>query len=216
MDVHDVEVVKFQSEEPMSDKVIVLRYPGPAGQLHGPSRIVMGVDEVARALAKSGFMMPWLIDQVKAALASGTTFRNRGAELSDTEPCLVSNGSQVHLRVRSEYRIATKDEVLSYVETQEYANVTGHRMSKRAQETQYALHYHEGPELIQLYEALPKQARILLDILDEAQRDVLTEASIEVILTEQEDRLKTTQGAMKIWGYYRSRLRTEGHVEEIE
>jgi len=40
--------------------------------------------------------------------------------------------------------------------------------------------------------------------------------AIEVVLTENQDELKTKQDPMKIFAFYRHRLVEEGHLEEVE
>lgn len=200
----------------MSSKVRVQRFPGVMGPVVGPSLIIMGLDEVAEALAISGFMRPWIVGQIKGHLASGGEFTNRGATVRDNEPALASNGQVLDMQVKSEYRMATESEVLNYVDTAQFANVTGHRVSARAQERGFLLHFHEGAELIEAYDRLPRQARVILDLLNAAGREQFTEASIEVVLVEHADELKTKQEPLKIFNFYRHRLVDEGHLEEVE
>jgi hypothetical protein len=112
--------------------------------------------------------------------------------------------------------MATEAEVLNYVDTQKFANIVGHPVSRRAQEKSYLLHYHEGVKLIEAYDKLPRQAKVVLDLLNDAGRESFTEASIEVILVENAELLKTKQDPRKIWDFYRSRFLEEGHVEKLE
>jgi len=198
----------------MSTKVRVQRYASALGPVVGPALIISPLNKVAEALADSGFMRPWVVEQIKQHLLNGGTFTNRGTDIGDYEPAIVSNGQQLHMQVRSEYRMASEAEVLTYVDNQEFANVTGKAVSKRAQERKYVLRYHEGPELIQAYDSLPRQARVMLDILSEAGRESFTEASIEMVLTENVERLKTKQETSVLFGFYRKRLVDEGHLEE--
>jgi hypothetical protein len=198
----------------MSTKVRVQRYASTLGPVVGPALIISPLQKVAEALADSGFMRQWVVEQIKQHLLNGGTFTNRGMEVGDYEPAIVSNGQQLHMQVRSEYRMASEAEVLTYVDNQEFANVTGKAVSKRAQERKYILRYHEGPELIQAYDSLPRQARVMLDILSEAGRESFTEASIEMVLTENVERLRTKQETSVLFGFYRKRLVDEGHLEE--
>ena len=199
----------------MSNKVRVQRWNGPLSPVIGPNIIIGDLDKIADALVGSGFMHNWFLEKVKEHLLSGGVFTNRGEHRSDYEDSIVPNGQVVAMQVRSEYRMASEKEVLDYVDTQQFANVTGHAISKRAQETRYALHYHEGAKLIEAYDGLPRQAKVILDMLDEAGRESYTEASIEMILSEGADRLKTKQEPGKIFGFYRRRLIDEGHLEEL-
>lgn len=200
----------------MSNKVRIQRWPGPMGPVVGPSLIIESLHKVAVGLSKSGFMGPWIVEKIKEHLLSGGVFTNRGQSVHDDELAIVPNGQQLSMQVRSEYRLATEQEVLNYVDTQQFANVTGHAVSRRAQEKGYILHYHEGVQLIEAYDKLPRQARVILDLLNETGRETFTEASIEVILTENKELLKTKQEPIKIFGFYRSRFLSEGHLESTE
>lgn len=200
----------------MSSKVRVQRWPGIQGPVVGPSLIMLGLDKTAEALCVSGFMKPWLQEQIKAHLLAGKSFINRGATNRDDELSLVPNGQVLGMRVRSEYRLATEKEVLDFVDTAEFANVTGHSVSRRAQEKGYILHYHEGAELIASYDELPRQAKVILDLMNDTGRENFTEASIELILTEHKDELKTKQEPLKIFAFYRRRMIDEGHLEEVD
>jgi hypothetical protein len=200
----------------MSSKVRVQRFPGVMGPVVGPSLIIMGLTEVAEALAISGFMRPWIVEQIKEHLRSGGEFTNHGAAVSDDECALVSNGHVLEMQVKSEYRLASESELLNYVDTAQFANVTGHRVSARAQEKSWNLRYHEGSALIEAYDRLPRQARVILDLLNDTGREQFTEASVEVILTEHADELKTRQPPLRIFNFYRHRLVDEGHLEEVE
>ena len=195
-------------------KVRIQRWPSQMGPVVGPSLIIADIDKIVDSLTVSGFMRPWIASKIKEHLLSGGVFTNRGETKADDEDPIVPNGESILVRPRSEYRVASEGEVLDYVDHVQFANVTGHRVSAKAQEHVFILRYHEGVELIQAYERLPRQAKVVLDILNESGREQLTEASIEVLLVEQEERLKTKQGAMKIWGFYRHRFIEEGHLEE--
>jgi hypothetical protein len=200
-----------------SRKVRVERWAGPMGPVVGPSLIIADIQKVAEGLSISGFMKPWVVSKIKEHLQSGGVFTNRGQTIHDNEEPIVPNGQQVSIQARSEYRLATESEVLAYVDTSEFATVTGHKVSKRAQENQYMLHVHEGRKLIEAYDNLPKQAQISLDLMSEADREVLSDASIEVILANgiEAGRLKTKQTAKLIFGFYKKRLIEEGHLEEV-
>jgi hypothetical protein len=197
----------------MSNKVRVQRWPGEYTVV-GPPIMVLDLEYVATSLASSGFMLPWIVEQIKAHLLGGGVFMNRSKAPTDDEPALVSNGQYMYVKVRSEYRMATEKEVLDYVDTAQFSDITGHKISRRAQEKAYVLHYHEGVELIKLYDKLPRQAKVILDLLHRTGRENFTEASIEVILTESREELKTKQDPMRIFGFYRRPLIDEGHLEE--
>jgi hypothetical protein len=202
--------------EKMSNKVRIQRWAGPLGPVVGPSLIIADINKVAESLAGSGFMKPWVIGEIKKHLLNGGAFMNRGASRAEYEDAVVPNGQVLAMQVRSEYRMATEKEVLDYVDNQEFANLTGHAVSRRAQEKGYILRYHEGPAVIMAYDRLPRQAKVILDLLNDTGRESFTEASIEVILAEHADELKTRQEPIKLWGFYRRRLIDEGHVEESE
>lgn len=197
-------------------KVRVQRWPSVHGPLLGPPVIILDLHKAAEALSFSGFMKPFIVEMIKQKLEAGEVFVNRAQVLGDDELPLVPNGHALALHTKSEYRIATQEEVLTYVDSQEYANVTGHAVSKRAQSKVYVLHYHEGAKLIEAYEKLPRQAREVLDILNEASRDSFSEASIEVLLGENVGRLKTRQEPIRIFGFYRRDFIDQGHLEEVE
>ena len=208
----------YESSDDVSSttKVRIQRFPCAMGPVVGPAVIIDGIDVVAKALVVSGFMRPWLIQKIKRHLLSGGEFLNKGQSMSDEEEAIVPNGEVLSMRVRSEYRMATEGEVLDYVDHSQYAGIVGHKLSARAQEKQFTLHYHEGAEVIAAYDRLPTQAQVILDVLNETSREVFTEASIEVLLVKavEEGRLKTRQEPLKIWNFYRHRLVDEGHVEE--
>lgn len=176
----------------------------------------MGLDKVAEALSISGFMKPWVIEKIKSHLVSGGMFLNRGSTAHDDERALVPNGLVVGMAVRSEYRMATEAEILDYVDNQQFANVTGRQVSKRSQEKGYVLHYHEGAKIIAAYDDLPRQAKVVLDVLNDTGRENFTEASIDMLLTEKKDLLKTKQDPLKIFAFYRRRFIDEGHMEEVD
>lgn len=199
----------------MSSKVRVQHWPGPMGPVVGQSLLIMDLDTVAESLILSGFMAPWLIERVKEHLKSGGVFINKGQSVKDFEKVLVPNGHSIYHQVRSEYRMASEKEMLDYVDHAQFASVTGRKISARSQEKAFLLHYHEGVPLIEAYDKLPRQAKVILDLLNDTGRENFTEASIELILTENKDALKTKQDPMRLWGFYRHRLVEEGHVEEL-
>lgn len=201
--------------EKMSDKVIIRRFPDSYAVV-GPQVVVKDMSEALEWLAGSGFMRDWVKGQIYDALMRGEEFRNvkrisegwRGRE----------DG------VVSIYKIATKEEVLNYVDSSAFAEVTGHKVTKRAQETVYYLRYHEDLDRVMAYDLLPRQAKVTLDLLaeckesDGSDRKSFSEAAISVILNEPKarERLKTTQPSMSIFNYYKKRLLEEGHLEEKE
>jgi hypothetical protein len=206
-----------ERSQKMSDMIRVQRWPGEFAVI-GPSLLMLSVDKAAESLANSGFMVPWIIEQIKSHLLSGGLFTNRGrGKVIGEEPAIVPNGEALYLRVRSEYRLATELEVLNWVDSTEFSSATGRKISRRAQEKGYTLHYHEDVDLIKAYDHLPRQAKVVLDILNEAGRESFTEASINVLLSEATsiERLGTRQDPMSIFAYYRKRLVDEGHIEEV-
>ena len=197
-----------------TSKVKVQRWSG-LDQLVGPNVFIITIEKAAAALAMSGFMRPWIENQIADQLRLGAVFINHGATMQDDEPAIVPNGRTPYMRPRSEYRMATSTEVLDYVDTARLADLSGHRVSKRSQEKAYVLHYHEGAHLIERYDKLPNQAKIILDLLNDTGRENFTEASIELILTENKEELRTKQEPMKVFAFYRHRFIEEGHLEEI-
>lgn len=219
-EVAEVNVESFRESEAclrqkMSSKVHVQRWPSPMEPVLGPSVIIDGVDKIAEGLAISGFMRPWIVEQIKSHLLGGGIFLNKGATLHDDEEPIVPNGQAVAVHPKSEYRLATEAEVLNYVDSVQFANVTGHRVSARSQEKAWILRYHEGPELIEAYDKLPRQAKVILDLLNDTGRESFTEASVEVVLVEHVEELKTRQAPLKIFNFYVHRLIDEGHLEEV-
>lgn len=189
----------------LSNKVIIKRYPDQYTLIGAPTR-VLDLDEAAEALASNTWMVPWMASKIKEALLAGELFQHfkrPDGNWKGRDDGLVSS-----------WKVATTQEVLDYVDTEKLADVSGNRVSKKAQETAYVLYYHEGAKSIELYESLPRQAKVILDILNELNRERYTEASIELILTENAERLKTKQEPMKIFGFYRKRLIDEGHLRE--
>ena len=204
------------SQRLSKDKVRIQRWPSPLSPVVGPSVMVMPIDRVAECLVDSGFMRGELVRFVKSSLLSGKAFMNKGDTLQNYEDAIVPNGQTLTMQVRSEYRMATEKEVLDSVDSQAFSAATGRALSKKALETRYVLRYHEGAKLIEAYDALPRQAKVVLDILNDSGREELTEASIEMLLNDRVDELKTKQDAGKIFGFYRRRLIDEGHLEEVE
>lgn len=200
----------------MSSSVRIQRWASSTSPIIGPPVIIIPLKQAAENLADSGFMRDWFISKILEHLSNGGSFTNQGKKKQDYEPAIVSNGESLYLTPRSEYRLASEKEVLDYVDHEQFASVTGHAVSRRAQEKGYLLHYHEGPMVIEDYDRLPRQAKTVLDILNETGREDFTEASIELLLTGEKDRLKTKQDPMKIFAFYRRRLIDGGHLEEVE
>lgn len=208
--------IEAGADRKLSDRVRVHRLSSAMGPVFGPPIFMLDLDQTAENLAISGFMRPWICEQIKRHLLEGGTFCNKGMTAHDDEPSIKDNGQVLGMVVRSEYRLASISEVLNYVDTADCATITGHKISARAQEKKFLLHYHEGPRLIELYDRLPRQARTILDLLNETERDNFTAASIEIILTNGIDALKTRQEPSKIFAFYQKRLLDEGHLEEID
>jgi hypothetical protein len=200
----------------MSDMVRVQRWDGPMGPVVGPRIIVLSATRAAEALAISGFARPWIVEKIREHLLSGGTFINKCSSIKDDELAIVPNGESLSMQVRSEYRLATHDELIDYVDLEKLANVTGKKITARSQERKFRLLYHEGPELIDAYYKLPRQARVILDLLNEAARETYTEAGIYLILSEHLEELKTRQDPERIYGFYKKRLTDEGHLVPIE
>lgn len=203
-----MQIESAEAGSKMSNKVLIRRWPDEYS-LIGPPILIKDLEDATDLLALNGWMRGWLAGKIKEALLNGElfayekrTFGNFGTTWRGRSDGIVA-----------EYRMATEKEVLDFVDTAQFADVTGHAVSKRA--PQYILHYHEGAKLIEAYDQLPKQAKIILDMLEETGREMFTEASIEVILTDGVARLNTKQPVMKIFGFYRSRMRNEGHLEKI-
>jgi hypothetical protein len=204
------------NSQKMSGRVRVQRWPS-TGPVVGPQLMMAPLDKVAAWLYESNFMRPWLEQQIKSHLLNGGQFVNKGRDVHENEAAGVPNGEQIAVRVRSEYRLATELEVLNFVDTSAYASSAGRAVSKRSQERGYVLHYHEDLSRIKSYDNLPRQARVVLDILNEAGREEFTEASILCLLDEPKsiERLKTKQNSGLIFGFYRKRLIEENHLEEV-
>jgi len=200
----------------LSNRVRIKRWPGEFTVV-GPPVAMVDVDRAAECLYGSGFMRGWIQEKIKEHLLAGGTFVNHDDGPQDYEEAVVPNGQQLYLRVRSEYRMATELEVLNWVDTVQFSASTGRAISKRAQERGYVLHYHEDVRRIAAYGGLPRQAKVILDVLSEAGREEFTEASIQVVLTTPEviDRLKTKQDPMTVFAFYRKRLVDEEHLEEV-
>lgn len=209
-------------DQKVSGHVRIQRWP-VSGPLVGPAIMMVSLESAADGLYNSGFMKDWVVSKIKEHLQSGGQFVNRGKFTKDYEAAIVPNGKELFVQTKSEYRMALDNEVLDYADHQEYANITGHRISKRAQEKGYILRYHEDLQSIKLYDSLPRQAKILLDILNETGRVNFTEASIEIIfnggssdeISKMMERLKSKQPPFKILAFYKRRLIDEGHLEEV-
>ena len=201
-------------QEVTENMVRIQRWAGIVGTLAGPPLIIVDIDKAAEGLYHSGFMREWLVEQIKHHLLSGGTFINKCRNVRDDEMAIVSNGEALSMQVRSEYRMASQADVITYVDSVKLAEVAGKKVSARSQSKTYSLHFHEGVELIQAYERLPRQARTILDLLNETGRDQFSEAAIQVIMTQNVERLSTTQLVERIFGFYRHRFIEEGHLKE--
>lgn len=195
--------------------VRIERWPG-IGTLLGDQVLVISLEAAANALVKSGFMGPWIKSKIMEHLREGGSFVNKSRVPTDDEPSVVDNGSTLYLKVRSEWRLATDAEVLDHANRAEYASITGKSISKRARATFYLLRYHDGPDLIELYDRLPPQAKVVLDILNEESVEKFSEAGISHLLAKKSERLRTKQDPAKIFAFYRKRLIDEGHLELVE
>ncbi len=176
--------------------------------LIGPPVRVFDLEEVADSLAVSGFMVPWIAAKIREELRGGTVFQNV-ARITESWRGRADG-------VKAEYRMASRDELLNFAETVRAANVTGHAMSRRSQEKGYVLHYLDSNATREHYETLPRQAKVVLDILNDSGRENLTEAAIEVLLVEGKEKLRTKQDAMKIFAYYKKLFVEGGHLEELD
>ncbi len=211
----EVTTVEIPPPEPAAEekppKIRVQRWPDTY-TLMGAPILIKDLEEAAEYLAASHWMRTWIEMKIREALLAGEMF-------TFSKRALMDEGGVWKGRpdgVVAEWRVATQEEVLNYVDTAQYAEMSGRSISRRAQEKGYLLHYHEGGELIEKYDKLPRQARAVLDILNEAGRENFTEASIELLVNEKVDRLKTKQTAQLIFGFYRKRLIDEGHLEEVD
>ena len=187
------------SSQSQLTKVKIIRHPG-SYTLIGRPIIILSLEDAAKALRISGFMDDWVCEKIKEHLLNGHEFANRD-ETTGTP--------------KSIYSIATEQDVLDYVDSIEYEKTTGHRQSSKAQVTAYRLHHKETPELVAAYDDLPRQAKIILDLLLQAKRDKFTEAAIEMLMVEHVEDLKTRQAPIRIFMFYRRRFIGEGHLEEI-
>lgn len=196
------EVAQPQAEK-MSDHVLINRYADEY-TLVGPAKKIMPIDEAAEILAATPWMRLWIAEKVKEALLLGEIF---------TYSKRVTPGWKGREDgIASQYRQATREEVLNYADTASGGSVNGSSISRRSQEKAYILMYHEGPELIEAYEGLPRQAKVILDILNEAGRETFSEASMTVLLEQEKERLRTKQDPMTVFAFYRARLIEEGHL----
>lgn len=200
-------VVMATSEDPLvPDKVFIQQWPGEHSVI-GPPSMIKDLEEVADGLAESGFMKVWISGQIRKALAEGHIFQNIGR--------VDQNWRGRDDGVKSQYQIARRSEVIAVAENQKFTTMSGHAISRRAQEKAYVLHYLDSDTTRELYESLPKQAKMLLDILSESGREEFSEAAVIVLMSEQLERFKTKQDVTSILGFYRRRLINEGHLEEV-
>ncbi len=196
------------ADAPPTGKVLIRRWPDNYS-LVGPATLLKDLDDAALLLAQSAWMHGWVSAKIKEELVSGGTF---SFEKRDMDPGSWKGRND---RVVAEWRIASDKEILDYVEGSQAAEINGHAVSKRSQDVAYMLHYHEGVNMIKAYDALPRQAKVILDLLNEADREIFSEAAIAVILEAGKEQLKTKQAPMLVFGFYRSRFRNEGHLVEI-
>ena len=173
--------------------------------LIGPSVLILELDDAAEKLATSGFMRAWVAAKIREALLEGVVFENTRR--------IPESWKGRQDGVVAQYRVATKEDVLTAAESVSAAFVSGKANSKRAQEKQYQLCYDNSAG--SSYHSLPRQARVTLDILHDAARNPLSEASIEHLLVERAEELKTRQPPMKIFGFYRKPFIEGGHLKEL-
>ena len=188
-------------------KVLVKRWPD-SYTLIGPPLQVRDIDEASDLLAQSPWLRNWVAIKIKEAFLAGETF---------TRYCRIGDGWRGRDDgVVAEWRLATDEEVFQFVDESKFASMVGHAVTKKMQSHGYTLRYHEGAKLIKLYDSLPRQAKVILDLLNETGRENFTEASITMVLAEHIERLSTKQEPRILWGFYRRRLIDEGHLEEVE
>lgn len=195
-----------RGSELTEDKVIGRFWPDNYA-LMGPPIKVFDLTELADNLAASGFMLPWIAAKIREELRAGTIFQNV-ARMGDGWRGRADG-------VKAEYKLASKDEILNYAETVRHASISGHAMSRRSQEKGYVVHYLDSDPVRESYEKLPRQARVIMDVLNDSGREILTEAVVEVLLLEGKEKLRTKQDVMKIFAYYRKDLLEGGHLEEV-
>jgi hypothetical protein len=187
----------------MSKKVIVSRWPDDY-TLIGPPVIVLDLDEAAKNLAVSGFMTSWVAEKIKEAMLDGVVFTNT-RRLTDSWKGRADG-------VVSEYKVASQEEALVAANSGATAHVTG-KVSKRAQEKQYEVLRDDS--VGSSYHSLPRQAKVILDVLAKSGVSPISEAGIEHVLVENAELLKTRQEPMKIFAFYRRPFLDGGHLKEL-
>jgi hypothetical protein len=188
------------------EKVIVHRYPDKYTLLGSPVR-VLELDEACEALASSGFMIDWIREAIRQHLLAGGSFKHF-VDLHAIDGSWKGREDGM----LSEYRLATRDESITYVDDRAFHQATGKRITKHAQEETLHLRYLDSDVIRELYEHLPKQARTILDVLNESGKSSFSLAGIEIALSDCKERLKTKQDPMRIFNFYKKRLAEEGHL----
>lgn len=197
--------MKKGDDEP---QVLVQRWPRVGEYLPGPRVLVIPLERAAEALADSGFMHEWIVGKIAEELLAGTVFVNHGRTSHDYEPAIEPNGEQPDVKPRSQYSLARPDQIAAQVAkgiSDQYAGV------------KYVLAYHEGPDLIAKYYALPEHAKAVLDALNETQEERFSfDEMVEYvdILVINQGRIRTSLSATQLVEKYKDRLAREGHLKQ--
>jgi hemoglobin-like flavoprotein len=203
------------SEDHRATHAHIQRYPDYYTVV-GQSTMVRPIESVARDLARSGFMQDWIIDQISNALRRGTVFKYVKSKSEDPNDGWIGRDD----RTVAEYRVATVEEVEAYSKNEvqpdqnqgeDQADQKGHKISMRA----YNLCFQGEPDLIESYNSLPNQAKVILQILSESKLTTYTEISINDLLVKNAERLKTKQTPFLVFSFYRSRYLREGYLKEL-
>ena len=192
------------------DKVLVSRWPDQYTVV-GQQKIVLSLEEAALALAQSRWMHSWCAAKIKEALLEGVQF-------DYSKPV----NTEIGWRGRpdgivAEYRLATDQEIQVALDMAIVSESGGGttRVSSKAQEKSYELHYQPDSDRTAAYAHLPYQAKTVLDLLHEANQPILTELKIQALMVEHGARLNTKQEPYRIFAFYRSRFLREEHLKEL-
>jgi hypothetical protein len=188
------------------DKVLVRRWPDQYALLGSPS-VVLDVEEAALSLAKSTWMHSWCAAKIKEALLDGVQFDYSRS----TDTGMGWRGRPDG--IVAEYRLASDEEIQAALDMV-VATSNGSHVSKKAQEKGYELQYQVDSDRTAAYAALPFQAKVVLDILNE-NGSTFTELRVQALMVEHGARLNTKQEPYKIFAFYRSRFLREEHLKEL-
>lgn len=195
---------------PFERQVIIHRFGDSVSRVPpGRQLIVMDMSETVKNLAQSGFMLPWLSRKIQEHLEQGGVFEN-----------IDDNTGQP----RSTYKIATEEELLDLAQrgllfhAQNGASHEDRNGRRRARRGYYRLLKNTMDEYDWdlIYDDLPRQAKVMIDLLVASGRTEFTADAIEQVLKAGGDKLKSKDPMKSFGTNFNAVFKTNGMMVKLD